>query len=137
MSRNAIGIFDVDQELTHLPQTSHTKQQQVLANVRDVYVILTCSDVKTVIVFLFSTCFSSFQLLNESSASIIKRYISQDTVQTGKKRAKILLRDKMEAIINAKNSKWSTLQSKFSTFMGSYEFIFQRYIVSGVVNTVM
>ena len=43
----------------------------------------------------------------------------------------------MEAKINAKNSKWSTLQSKFSTLMGSYEFIFHRYIVSRVVNTVM
>ena len=58
-------------------------------------------------------------------------------IQTGKKRAKILLRDKMAAKINAKNSKWSTLQSKFSTFMGSYEFIFHRYIVSKVVYTVM
>ena len=58
-------------------------------------------------------------------------------IQTGKKRAKILLRDKMEAKINGKNSKCSTLQSKFSRLMGSYELIFHRYIVSRVVNTVM
>ena len=58
-------------------------------------------------------------------------------IQTGKKRAKILLRDKMKAKINAKNSKCSTLQSKFSTIRASYEFIIHRYIVSRVVNTVM
>ena len=58
-------------------------------------------------------------------------------IKTGKNRAKILLRDKMEAKINAKNSKCLTLQSKFSTFMGSYEFTFNRYIVSRVGNTVM
>ena len=58
-------------------------------------------------------------------------------IQTGKKRAKILLRDKMKAKINAKNSKCSTLQSKFSTIRASYEFIFYKSIVSRVVYTVI